>query len=160
MSALDNAKEVNSGPGWYEVINPSIATTEIVRVMEDGSIYCPEGVLTRDEFAFAAATGKAHRLIRVDEVVAEHERVLTERAAPQEWEYGSALLSTSGAIWDATLEASLEEAEEAVQLAETSADDYAPDECIVVRRTRAVLASDWEPLPEDTNHADRAEQQR
>lgn len=59
--------DVNSGPGWYEVIHPAAATTEIVRVMEDGSIYCPEGVITRGEFLYAAARGKAHRLVRADD---------------------------------------------------------------------------------------------
>lgn len=66
--------DINSGPGWYEVIHPAAATTEIVRVMEDGSIYCPEGVLTREEFAFAAACGTAHLLIRADEAQAELDR--------------------------------------------------------------------------------------
>lgn len=62
--------EVNSGPGWYEVINPRNATTCIALVYEDGSLYLPEGedALTPEEFAFAAARGKAHRLIRADEV--------------------------------------------------------------------------------------------
>jgi hypothetical protein len=95
-----------------------------------------------------------HMYVALAALIAEHERVLAERAAPQEWEYGSALRSASGVIWDATPEASLEEAEEAVQLAETSPDDYAPDECIVVRRTRERPASPWEPLPEDTNQTD------
>lgn len=59
--------DVNQGPGWYEVIHPAAATTEIVRVMEDGSLYCPEGVLTRGEFAFASARGNVHLLVRADE---------------------------------------------------------------------------------------------
>lgn len=60
--------ELNSGPGWYEVIHPSKATTHIAYVYEDGSIYFPEGkqVLGRHEFEFAAAQGKAHRLVRAD----------------------------------------------------------------------------------------------
>lgn len=54
------------GVGWYEVIHPSRATTHIAYVHEDGSIYFPEGtqVLDRHEFAFAAARGLAHRLVR------------------------------------------------------------------------------------------------
>lgn len=62
----------NAGPGWYEVINPRNATTCIALVYEDGSLYFPEGeqVLDRQEFAFAAARGKAHRLVRADEVAA------------------------------------------------------------------------------------------
>lgn len=151
MSALDNAKEVNSGPGWYEVINPSIATTEIVRVMEDGSIYCPEGVLTRDEFAFAAATGKAHRLIRVDEVVAEHERVLAERAAPQEWEYQVTYRSEGAPAFDG-----YRMRHAAKFITEEKAREFAavvPDPKIM-RRTPERRAGDWEPLPEDTNQTE------
>jgi len=62
--------DVNSGPGWYEVINPRNATTCIALVHEDGSLYLPEGqdTLTETEFAFAAARGHAHRLVRADEV--------------------------------------------------------------------------------------------
>lgn len=139
MSALDNAKEVNSGPGWYEVINPSIATTEIVRVMEDGSIYCPEGVLTRDEFAFAAAMGQAHLLIRADEAVAEHERVLAERAAPQEWEYSVHL--PSGSVVPIPCRSS--------EVAKKRATGWIGSS--VVRRRPA---GPWEPLPEDTNQTE------
>jgi hypothetical protein len=57
----------NTGPGWYEVISPR-ATTCIAYVHEDGSLYLPEGdTLTHEEFAFAAARGNAHKLVRVDE---------------------------------------------------------------------------------------------
>lgn len=59
--------EPNSGPGWYEVINPRTATTNIAYVHEDGTLYLPEDDLTADEFAFAAARGNAHRLVRADE---------------------------------------------------------------------------------------------
>lgn len=58
------------GVGWYEVIHPSRATTHIAYVHEDGSIYFPEGtqVLDTHEFAFAAARGRAYRLVRADSV--------------------------------------------------------------------------------------------
>lgn len=59
--------ERNAGPGWYEVITPR-ATTCIAYVHEDGSLYLPEGdALTAEEFAFAAARGNAHRLVRADD---------------------------------------------------------------------------------------------
>jgi hypothetical protein len=60
--------DCNSGPGWYEVISPR-ATTCIAYVHEDGSLYLPEGedALSPTEFAFAAARGHAHRLVRADE---------------------------------------------------------------------------------------------
>ncbi|MFI8792659.1 hypothetical protein [Streptomyces sp. NPDC055105] len=57
---------------WYEVINPRNATTNIAMVHDDGSLYLPEGTdaLTVEEFHFAAARGKAYRLIRIDEAIA------------------------------------------------------------------------------------------
>lgn len=66
--------EVNSGPGWYEVIHPTRAETCIAYVAEDGSIYLPEGehVMNADEFLFAASRGRAHRLIRADDLEAQH----------------------------------------------------------------------------------------
>lgn len=58
----------NTGPGWYEVINPRNATTNIVYVHEDGTLYLPEGDdLTSDEFAFTAVRGNVHRLVRADD---------------------------------------------------------------------------------------------
>lgn len=84
--------EANSGPGWYEVIHPTTATTEIVRVMEDGSIYCPEGVLTREEFAFAAARGKAHLLVRADEA--------EQRVAPATREAVARVVSQAVGGWN------------------------------------------------------------
>ncbi|MBZ6250532.1 hypothetical protein KVH27_19390 [Streptomyces olivaceus] len=62
--------EHNAGPGWYEVITPR-GTTCIVYVHEDGSLYLPEGEPTEEEFAFAAARGQAHRLVRADDLHAE-----------------------------------------------------------------------------------------
>ncbi|MFJ1869937.1 hypothetical protein [Streptomyces chartreusis] len=72
--------EVGAGPGWYEVINPRNATTSIAYVHENGTLYLPEGdeALTPEEFAFAAAQGKAHRLIRADDVTGV--RLRAERA--------------------------------------------------------------------------------
>ena len=78
MSAADRLDEINSGPGWFEVIHPSHATTHIVYVHEDGSLYFPEGtqVLDRHEFAFADLQGHAHRLVRSDALVAALRAVL------------------------------------------------------------------------------------
>lgn len=72
MSAADRLDEIDSGPGWFEVIHPSHATTHIVYVHEDGSLYFPEGtqVLDRHEFAFADLQGRAYRLVRSDALVA------------------------------------------------------------------------------------------
>ncbi|MFD7999975.1 hypothetical protein [Streptomyces mirabilis] len=50
------------------MISPQ-TTTCIVYVYEDGSLYLPEGEasLNASEFAFAAARGNAHRLVRADD---------------------------------------------------------------------------------------------
>ena len=78
MTARDRLNEINSGPGWFEVIHPTSATTHIVYVHEDGSLYFPEGAqaLDRYEFAFADARGMAHRLVRSAALVAALRAVL------------------------------------------------------------------------------------
>ena len=78
MSAADRLDQIDSGPGWFEVIHPSHATTHVVYVHEDGSLYFPEGtqVLNRHEFAFADMQGHAHRLVRSDALVAALRAVL------------------------------------------------------------------------------------
>jgi hypothetical protein len=59
------------------VISPR-ATTCIAYVHEDGSLYLPEGdALTHEEFAFAAARGNAHKLVRADEAQPSPKRLLT-----------------------------------------------------------------------------------
>ena len=90
MSAADRLNEINSGPGWFEVIHPTRATTHIVYVHEDGSLYFPEGaqVLDHHEFAFADARGMAHRLVRSAALVAALQAVLDlHRTGPgeQDW---------------------------------------------------------------------------
>ena len=80
MTTADRLNEINSGPGWFEVIHPTSATTHIVYVHENGSLYFPEGtqVLDRHEFAFADARGMAHRLVRSAALVAALRAVLEE----------------------------------------------------------------------------------
>lgn len=54
--------------GWYEFIREGGSTTHIVYVHEDGSVYLPEGPMVASEmdFLFAAARGRAWRLVRED----------------------------------------------------------------------------------------------
>ncbi|MFB4424836.1 hypothetical protein C5F59_027620 [Streptomyces sp. QL37] len=78
------AGPVNSGPGWYEVIHPRNATTCIAYVQEDGDLYLPEGDLTPEEFAFAAARGRAHRLVRADEAQQPTPAVVKEHPEAEE----------------------------------------------------------------------------
>ena len=57
--------------GWFEFIVDA-ATTHIAYVYEDGSVYLPEGreVVDLDDWTLANASGKVHRLIRADAVLA------------------------------------------------------------------------------------------
>ncbi|GGH34109.1 hypothetical protein [Microbacterium album] len=102
--AQEARAEANSGTGWYEVIHPQTATTEIVRVMEDGSIYCPEGVLTREEFAFASARGRVHRLVRADDPPASpvtRETVTPEALAHELWRsYSGSICGRDGCRYE------------------------------------------------------------
>ncbi|MFC8704138.1 hypothetical protein ACFUIV_18380 [Streptomyces anulatus] len=99
---------VNSGPGWYEVIHPRSATTCIAYVQENGDLYLPEGDdLTPEEFAFAAARGRAHRLIRADEAeqpapaLAVARQLLDGTPAPAVWSDGDPLMeATACAVWE------------------------------------------------------------
>lgn len=65
---MNEREDCNSGPGWYEVINPRGATTCIAYVHENGDLYLPEDVdsMSQVEFEFAAARSNAHRLVRAD----------------------------------------------------------------------------------------------
>ena len=77
--ALTRATEADdNGVGWYEVIHPTVATTLIAYVHEDGSAYFPETNDGRAEFDFASARGKVHRLVRADDV--EHARAAVSAA--------------------------------------------------------------------------------
>lgn len=74
MTEQDDRREryADDPAGWFEVINPRNTTTRIAYVHENGELYLPEGpdALTAEEFTFAAARDKVHRLIRVDEAMA------------------------------------------------------------------------------------------
>lgn len=83
------SEDVNQ-TGWYEVIHPTTATPEIVAVMEDGSIYCPAGVVTRGEFAYAVASGNAHRLVRADDV-ATRAAIRSAALFESAWDEGNAM---------------------------------------------------------------------
>lgn len=69
MSRLEEISAlVADTTGWLEWISPR-ATTEIAVVYSDGGVYLPTGG-TEEEFAFANARGKVHRLVRADDVTA------------------------------------------------------------------------------------------
>ncbi len=65
-----------SGVGWFEWIAHPSATTHSAYVHEGGSAYLPDGEFTSEDFAGAAATGNAHRLVRADEIHAIAARTL------------------------------------------------------------------------------------
>lgn len=69
MSRLDEIEAlITDTTGWLEWISPR-ATTEIAVVYSDGDVYLPTGG-TAEEFAFANARGKVHRLVRADALAA------------------------------------------------------------------------------------------
>lgn len=79
--------DINSGAGWYEIVTRPGATTTVVYVYEDGSIYSPEGYPEgRDELAVAVAQGDAHRLVRADDL--SHVQADAVREAQREWQLG------------------------------------------------------------------------
>ncbi|MEV0367545.1 hypothetical protein [Nocardia fusca] len=55
--------------GWHEFAHVVKSTTHIAYIYENGSAYFPEGptVVGPDDFTYAAARGKVHRLVRADE---------------------------------------------------------------------------------------------
>lgn len=63
-----NINNPNSGPGYYEFIHPTKATTHIAYVRENGEVYIPEADVTEEDFLLASARGRTHRLVRVDDV--------------------------------------------------------------------------------------------
>ncbi len=74
-------------------------------------------------------------------LIAEHERVLAERAAPQEWEYGVRHFDNRGFPTDMRY-LSREQAERDLATCGMN--------CYLVRRGMT-NPGPWEPLPEDTN---------
>lgn len=62
-----------------------------------------------------------------------------------EWEYGTALLSEAGEIWDEW--SSTKEIAER-DLAQDNPADHAPDRLVMVRRIPARPAGPWEPVTE------------
>lgn len=68
--------------------------------------------------------------------------VLTEQGKP-EWEWGTALRQRNGEIWDHETNESEEDAREHHRMCLETPDDYAPDECIIVRRTPGRDPGPW-----------------
>ena len=76
---------------------------------------------------------------------------LAALTTPQEdeWEYGTALRTPKGEIWDHEPDGSLAEATDHLRLCMESPGDYAPDECIVIRRVPGREAGPWLPVGGD-----------
>jgi hypothetical protein len=128
VSALDNAKAA------HRDLAASMAST----VRMGG---CP----TREMYAASDSLAA---------LIAEHERVLAERAAPQEWEYGYELIEadtrdvlTRGYPFPDAGKAATQGNERAAEESEIGEPVLA---CVVRRRPNGP----WEPLPEDTNQTD------
>jgi hypothetical protein len=82
-----------------------------------------------------------HMYVALAALIAEHERVLAERAAPQEWEYGVRHFDNRGFPTDMRY-LSREQAERDLATCGMN--------CYLVRRGMT-NPGPWEPLPEDTN---------
>lgn len=71
----------------------------------------------------------------------------------EEWEYGTALLSQDGSVWDQFWHETREDAEQ--EIAADDESDHEGERIVLIRRTREVPAGPWLPVPEDANGADR-----
>jgi hypothetical protein len=80
-------------------------------------------------------------------LIVEHERVLAERAAPQEWEYGVTYTGHHVVSVQFTLESAL--------AAQSYYQKFPHGKTSrVFRRHPAIPATPWEPLPEDANQTE------
>lgn len=62
----------------------------------------------------------------------------------EQWEYGTALRTKKGDLWDFEFEGTREDAEWHVGACAKDHHDHDPDECVIVRRKPRVSAGEWE----------------
>lgn len=72
-----------------------------------------------------------------------------EERTTGEWEYGTALLNENGVLWDEEIAPSEQNAREQHAHCRDNPELYAPDQCVMVRRTKAISAGPWEIVPTD-----------
>lgn len=72
-----------------------------------------------------------------------------EELITEEWEYGTALLNENGVLWDEEIAPSEQNAREQHAHCRDNPELYAPDQCVMVRRTKAISAGPWEIVPTD-----------
>lgn len=76
-----------------------------------------------------------------------------------EWEYGTALRTPKGELWDFEPEASLEDAREQSAKCNEDADSIGPDVCVPVRRRPGRESGEWmaleDPTPSDAEPTTR-----
>ena len=65
-----------------------------------------------------------------------------------EWEYGTALLTEKGEIWDVEPDPDLATAREHHDMCLADPSEYEPDSCIIVKRTPGREAGPWLPVDE------------
>jgi hypothetical protein len=64
-------------------------------------------------------------------------------AVGQEWEYGTALRTPNGSLWDFEYEGTREAAEWHVRECAKEGHEHGMDECVIVHRFPRVSAGDW-----------------
>lgn len=64
-----------------------------------------------------------------------------------EWEYGTALRTPQGALWDFEFEGTREAAEWHVRACEKDGHEHGMDNCVIVRRAPRISAGEWEVEP-------------
>ena len=88
--------------GWHEFAHVVKSTTHIAYIYENGSAYFPEGptVVGPDDFTYAAARGKVHRLVRADEYEGWRPpaRVITDPAAADLLPIGTVVVNDGGQV--------------------------------------------------------------
>lgn len=89
--------------------------------------------------------GMAKALIRAGWDAAVRAGVVAEEPEA-EWEYGTALMTEGGQIWDVEPDPDLASAEEHHRMCLADPSEYEPDSCIIVRRTPGREAGDWVPV--------------
>lgn len=70
-------------------------------------------------------------------------------AEEPEWEYGTALRTPNGSLWDFEYEGPREAAEWHVRACAKDGHDHGMDECVIVRRSRRISVGEWVPISQE-----------
>lgn len=70
-------------------------------------------------------------------------------AAAPTWEYGTALRTPNGSLWDFEYEGTREAAEWHVRACAKDGHDHGMDECVIVRRSPRISVGEWVPVKQE-----------